>query len=162
MGARGKYGARRIRGRGPEYHGSPSAEQVHFLVPTGILRPLKAIPAKCFDCCCNQYKEIRDCPITDCSLWPYRMGKRPREPREDGNPSSRAGRFLTGLGCRRPEWFRASVEASGHVAALLHDTHIYTGPTRGVMSSLRVNAIANGARQPDRSTCRPAGRDRQR
>ncbi len=42
-----------------------------------ILRPLKAIRAKCLDCCAGQVKEIRLCPLTQCALWPYRMGKRP-------------------------------------------------------------------------------------
>ena len=38
---------------------------------------LQAIRAKCLDCSCHQTKEIRLCPILDCALWPYRMGKRP-------------------------------------------------------------------------------------
>ncbi len=38
---------------------------------------LKVIRKKCLDCCCNQHSEVRKCPITDCSLWPYRMGKNP-------------------------------------------------------------------------------------
>jgi hypothetical protein len=42
-----------------------------------VLTPLKAIRAKCRDCTCDQIKEIRECPIVDCSLWPYRMGHRP-------------------------------------------------------------------------------------
>ncbi|MHC4622135.1 MAG: hypothetical protein ACYTEQ_30730 [Planctomycetota bacterium] len=42
-----------------------------------LLTPLKAIRAKCLDCCCKQVKEIRECPIVDCALWPYRMGRRP-------------------------------------------------------------------------------------
>lgn len=41
------------------------------------LTPLRAIRAKCRDCCCNQTLEIRCCPITDCPLYPYRMGHRP-------------------------------------------------------------------------------------
>ncbi len=39
--------------------------------------PIKAIRAKCLDCTCNQPKEVRDCHITTCTLWPYRMGRRP-------------------------------------------------------------------------------------
>lgn len=41
------------------------------------LTPIKAIRAKCLDCCCGQVKEIRECSIPRCSLYPYRMGKRP-------------------------------------------------------------------------------------
>ncbi len=44
-----------------------------------VLRPLKAIRAKCLDCCCGQMSVIRDCPIPECSLHPYRMGKRPKK-----------------------------------------------------------------------------------
>ena len=42
------------------------------------LTPLKAIRAKCRDCTCNQHVEIRECPITDCPLYEYRMGHRPK------------------------------------------------------------------------------------
>ena len=42
------------------------------------LTPLKAIRAKCRDCTCNQNVEIRECPITDCPLYEYRMGHRPK------------------------------------------------------------------------------------
>ena len=41
--------------------------------------PIKAIRKKCLDCTCNQPKEIRLCPIIDCPLYPYRMGRRPDE-----------------------------------------------------------------------------------
>ena len=43
-----------------------------------IFTPVKAIRAKCMDCCCNELKEIRECDILHCALWPYRMGRRPR------------------------------------------------------------------------------------
>lgn len=42
-----------------------------------VLTPMKAIRAKCLDCCCGQAKEVRLCPMTDCPLHPYRMGKNP-------------------------------------------------------------------------------------
>ena len=40
------------------------------------LKPLKAIRKKCLECQANQGIEVRNCNITDCPLWPYRMGKR--------------------------------------------------------------------------------------
>ena len=43
-----------------------------------ILTPLKAIRAKCMDCCCGQAKEIKLCNLKNCPLYPYRMGKRPK------------------------------------------------------------------------------------
>lgn len=39
--------------------------------------PLKAIRAKCMDCTCGQFTEIKECPITDCPLYEYRTGHRP-------------------------------------------------------------------------------------
>lgn len=42
-----------------------------------MLTPIKAIRAKCMDCSNNQRKEIRECPIKNCPLYPFRMGKRP-------------------------------------------------------------------------------------
>ena len=43
-----------------------------------ILTPLKAIRAKCLDCCCGNKKEVRECTLEKCTLHPYRMGKRPK------------------------------------------------------------------------------------
>lgn len=34
-----------------------------------ILRPLKAVRAKCLDCCCGHYKEVALCAVTDCALY---------------------------------------------------------------------------------------------
>ena len=41
------------------------------------LTPVKAIRAKCLDCCCGQPKEVRLCVIPDCPLYNYRFGKNP-------------------------------------------------------------------------------------
>jgi len=35
----------------------------------------KAIRKKCVDCSGDSTKEVRLCPIHDCFLYPYRMGK---------------------------------------------------------------------------------------
>ena len=48
----------------------------------GILTPMKAIRAKCRDCTCDQVQEIRDCMITTCPIWPYRMGRYPKVKQE--------------------------------------------------------------------------------
>lgn len=37
--------------------------------------PLKAIRAKCLDCCCGQASEVKNCQIKRCPLWEYRFGK---------------------------------------------------------------------------------------
>lgn len=44
-----------------------------------VLTPLKAIRAKCLECSCGQVKEVRLCILTNCPLYPYRMGKRPKD-----------------------------------------------------------------------------------
>lgn len=41
------------------------------------LTPLKAIRAKCLDCCCGMYSEVKLCSATDCALYLYRFGKNP-------------------------------------------------------------------------------------
>lgn len=43
------------------------------------LTPLKAIRAKCMDCTSGQFIEIRLCTCTECPLYEYRMGKRPKD-----------------------------------------------------------------------------------
>lgn len=39
---------------------------------------LKAIRAKCLDCCAGSPSRVRNCSKTDCALWPYRTGHNPR------------------------------------------------------------------------------------
>lgn len=39
-----------------------------------------AIRAKCMECQCEQNAEVRNCTITDCTLWPWRMGAPSRLP----------------------------------------------------------------------------------
>ena len=51
------------------------------------LTPLSAIRAKCLDCCAGQVAEIRRCGLESCPLFPYRMGKRPKEGK-DTTPGS--------------------------------------------------------------------------
>ena len=44
-------------------------------INTDRLTRQKAIRAKCLDCCCGSMTEVRKCPMTDCALYPYRMGR---------------------------------------------------------------------------------------
>ena len=39
--------------------------------------PIKAMRKKCLDCTCGQFIEIRECPVINCAIYPYRMGSRP-------------------------------------------------------------------------------------
>ena len=53
-----------------------------------ILTPIRAIRAKCLDCCCGSAQEVKLCPITDCPLYPYRMGHNPNRKGKGGNPAN--------------------------------------------------------------------------
>lgn len=44
-----------------------------------MLTPIKAIRAKCLECSNGQYIEVKLCPVTDCALYPYRHGHRPKK-----------------------------------------------------------------------------------
>ena len=59
-------------------------------VPSKILsqnfraqNPLKAIRAKCVDCCCGDSSEVRKCVAGDCALWPFRMRTNPFRKRRE-------------------------------------------------------------------------------
>lgn len=52
------------------------------------LTPLKAIRKKCLDCCAFQPKEVTLCTAEKCPLYPYRMGKRPKEGNNITKPSN--------------------------------------------------------------------------
>lgn len=43
------------------------------------LTPIKAIRAKCLDCSCGSFTEIKNCTVTNCALYEYRMGHRPKK-----------------------------------------------------------------------------------
>ena len=57
------------------------------------MTPMKAIRAKCLDCCCGQYKEVELCPCKDCPLYPYRFGKNPNIKLTDEQRAARAARL---------------------------------------------------------------------
>lgn len=42
-----------------------------------IKSPIKAIRAKCLDCCCGQINEVKSCSAIDCPLYYFRFGKNP-------------------------------------------------------------------------------------
>jgi hypothetical protein len=39
--------------------------------------PLKALRARCLDCCCGVASEVRKCTAVNCPSWPFRMGTNP-------------------------------------------------------------------------------------
>lgn len=42
------------------------------------LTPMRAIRAKCVDCCAGSRFEVKLCTAENCPLHPYRFGKRPK------------------------------------------------------------------------------------
>lgn len=51
------------------------------------LTPMKAIRAKCLDCCCGQANEVRLCTATQCPLYDFRDGHNPNRKGKGGNPN---------------------------------------------------------------------------
>lgn len=41
------------------------------------LTPLKAIRRYCIECSGDSYNEVRNCPIKECPLYPFRFGHNP-------------------------------------------------------------------------------------
>jgi hypothetical protein len=39
--------------------------------------PLRAIRAKCLDCCCGSASEVSRCVSRNCALWPFRLRTNP-------------------------------------------------------------------------------------
>ena len=48
--------------------------------------PLKAIRAHCLECCSDSPKEVRECHLTGCPLWDFRLGTNPHRAGIGGNP----------------------------------------------------------------------------
>jgi len=46
------------------------------------MTPLRAIRAKCLDCCGGFAADVQMCPCSDCPLYPFRRGKNPNLQRE--------------------------------------------------------------------------------
>ena len=43
---------------------------------------LRAIRLKCYDCSSYQSNEVKDCLVTNCPLYPFRLGKNPFRKKE--------------------------------------------------------------------------------
>jgi hypothetical protein len=42
-----------------------------------MLTPVKSIRKKCIECAAGSLKEVRECVIPNCPLYPFRLGKNP-------------------------------------------------------------------------------------
>jgi hypothetical protein len=54
------------------------------------ISPIKAIRRHCLDCSAYILKEVRECYIPDCPLYPFRMGHNPniKKGMRKGNPEA--------------------------------------------------------------------------
>lgn len=50
---------------------------------------LKAIRAKCLQCCCGSHGVVRHCIVTTCPLWTSRMGSKPWRSKKVLSPEQR-------------------------------------------------------------------------
>ena len=66
----------RLVGRDPRTVPAEDWDGRHWLVG------MKAIRAKCLDCCAEDASEVRKCVSTSCALWPLRMSSVPSGWRE--------------------------------------------------------------------------------
>lgn len=51
----------------------------------------EAIRAKCLDCACGSYTEVRLCPVTGCALYRFRLGREERGTGKDTPETPDAG-----------------------------------------------------------------------
>lgn len=54
------------------------------------MTPLKAMRAKCLDCCAGSRYEVAHCCMENCPLFPYRFGRRPGSGRSKLTDEQRA------------------------------------------------------------------------
>lgn len=54
------------------------------------MTPMRAIRAKCLECSNDNVNEVRECPITDCALYPFRFGHNPNIKLSDEEKARRA------------------------------------------------------------------------
>ena len=54
------------------------------------MTPMKAIRAKCLECSNGSANEVRLCPIPDCPLYEFRLGKNPNIKKRELTEEQRA------------------------------------------------------------------------
>ena len=52
----------------------PRDMPIEQLAALGFTSPIRAIRAKCLDCCGGSPSEVRKCVASNCPLWAFRMG----------------------------------------------------------------------------------------
>jgi hypothetical protein len=64
------------------------------------MSPLKALRARCLDCCAGSAHEVRLCTAAACPLWPFRMGRNPWRPEPSPETRERGRALLAQLRAR--------------------------------------------------------------
>jgi hypothetical protein len=65
------------------------------------MSPLRALRARCLDCCGGQANEVAACPVGECPSWPFRMATNPwRKPASEARRAS-ARRTMERINARR-------------------------------------------------------------
>jgi hypothetical protein len=73
------------------------------------MSPLKALRARCIDCCADQPSEVRLCTAVTCPSWPFRMGANPW--RKEASDAQREARRKAGA--RLARGVRKSISVIG-------------------------------------------------
>lgn len=85
-----------------------------------ITNPVKAIRAKCLDCCSGSVNEVKLCPCETCALWPFREGKNPYRKKYERTPEQIAA--LVAAGAKARKTTTVSNEKNENPAAVKHPT----------------------------------------
>ncbi len=100
-----------------EVDGDELVGKVPADVPSEILarvfraqNPVKAIRARCIDCCCGDASEVRKCVAVDCPSWPFRMGSNPFRKKLALTDAERRQRIANLRGARKAGSVPASAE----------------------------------------------------
>ncbi len=72
----------------------PKVEYDRTKIPTPKTT-YQAVKKKCLDCVGGERPRIKDCPITDCLLWPHRFGTGPATAKKKGRDVGKSSRRLT-------------------------------------------------------------------
>ena len=56
----------------------------------GRAASVKALRARCLDCCCGQASEVRKCTAVTCPSWSFRMGTNPHREKRVLSPAQKA------------------------------------------------------------------------
>ena len=117
------------------------------------MRPLRALRARCLDCCAGQANEVAACPVVECPSWSFRMGTNPwRKPASEARRAS-ARRTMERINARR------TGGGAGRAASPPEDgtaPRLARGSEIGLTSSTRLVDRASDTEQQRKDECSDA------